>query len=66
MSFMVLFENVLLDPTLGACLWSCGRRLMVLGGEGFVAGDPAGHRDLDCGGSVVVVNVRLVALEALH
>jgi hypothetical protein len=39
---------------------------MVLGGEGFVAGDPAGHRDLDCGGSVVVVNVRLVALEALH
>jgi hypothetical protein len=37
-----------------------------LGGEGFLAGDPAGHRDLDCGGSVVVGDVLLVALEALH
>jgi hypothetical protein len=39
---------------------------MAFGDEGFVAGDPAGHRDLDCGGSVVVVDVRVVALEALN
>jgi len=39
---------------------------MAFGGEGFVAGGPAGHRDLDCGGGVVAVRVLAVALEALH
>jgi hypothetical protein len=66
-SCMVLFENMFVDPALGRRPMVLGPKVHDFGGAtAFVAGDRAGQLGLDFGGGVVVVDVLVVALEALH